>query len=789
MSTSKPSLDLKPRVAEPELLKVLLREQSARWPKAGDEVRLSRFALFKRKRDGDTMRYRALSFDDFENELYVIPIYADACPEKQMRVIKWRGDAIDSPLSDLYLCDESVAPPFMRDSKSTLPEAVRSSIDERMKVVNALLFVDKSGKGKPKDFLFNDAVVRDEFEWRKAVNHVIEAAGKNASYRTQVGRLAHRFAYYGGGECALADLTCRMGRPKKAKAGTFQSKPGPKNAREIASQWAAAAKGKAESVFRQTPVLKRDLKKFVKALTNTWALNRKSLADAYHLMVEEDYADVPEHMTPRLPAFYYHARNLIPRYRLRSLRNGKTISAQYNLARVGQSTDLTQGVIGVVDIDGFRAKIPVAALIDDELVSIPITVILAVCRNSHAIVGYYIAIEGENSEAFRHCIANIYSDKTARALELGLTDTSGLVSGSIDGIFVDNGAGAAEAVVVVACDEMNLWRMLPPPGRGDYKGVVESINSLMVQLMKSEAGGYTRANDHLSKLIRRIKRKDRPITAVRFEQLLLLAISHHNLYSNKEQLRVEGMESVDITPAPIFRFLQDQRLGDGKTMLTYREALSRFVPWQRSLCQKGAIRIDGLRFTSEALVELFNDRAEAMNKKDREVWVSWKPLSGDPKQLIWLRPNGEEALLRMVDEDVRRVGDKCELEVKLMRMDEKAREARNAKKRGLDRAHLSGNEHRLVSEAARNRAMDDLGGLVGSSVPEARANAKRIDDKKRGKAWLREAGLTDSNDIYVGSDAVPPTESASEPSEYAEYIAALAARRANEGAGPQRPAA
>ncbi|KAK42706.1 hypothetical protein BG58_39400 [Caballeronia jiangsuensis] len=289
--------------------------------------------------------------------------------------------------------------------------------------------------------------------------------------------------------------------------------------------------------------------------------------------------------------------------------------------------------------------------------------------------------------------------------------------------------------------------------------------------------------------VRRIKRKDRPITAVRFEQLLLLAISHHNLYSNKEQLRVEGMESVDITPAPIFRFLQEQRLGDGKTMLTHREALSRFVPWQRSLCQKGVVRIDGLRFTSEALVELFNERAEAMNKRDRDLWVSWKPLAGDPKKLIWLRPNGEEALLTMVDEDSRRVGDRSDLEVRFMRMDEKAREARTAKTRGLDRAHLNGNQHRLVSEAARNRAMGDLGGLVGSSVPEARANAKRIDDKKRGKAWLSEAGLTDNNDIYVGPDAVPPTESASEPSEYAEYIAALAARRANEGAGPQRPAA
>lgn len=69
-------------------------------------------------------------------------------------------------------------------------------------------------------------------------------------------------------------------------------------------------------------------------------------------------------------------------------------------------------------------------------------------------------------------------------------------------------------------------------------------------------------------------------------------------------------------------------------------------------------------------------------------------------------------------------------------------------------------------------------------MPEARANAKRIEEEKRGKAWLREAGLTDDNSIHVGA-VNPSPETSSESSEYAKYMEALAARRANPGAGSQ----
>jgi hypothetical protein len=134
----------------------------------------------------------------------------------------------------------------------------------------------------------------------------------------------------------------------------------------------------------------------------------------------------------------------------------------YTDARVGQASHLTQGIIEIADVDGFVAKIGVAARIGARIESIHMTVMFAVARLSGAIVGYELAIKGENAEAFRRCIASCFLPKDDRARELGLTSTEGLLRDNIDAIFVDNGAGASERVIVSACDEMGLLRCYRP---------------------------------------------------------------------------------------------------------------------------------------------------------------------------------------------------------------------------------------------------------------------------------------------------------------------------------------
>src|SRR3984893_2144559 len=148
----------------------------------------------------------------------------------------------------------------------------------------------------------------------------------------------------------------------------------------------------------------------------------------------------------------------------------------------------------LVDIDAFTAKIAIAVKVRGRIRRTYVKVVLAVSRNSHAILGEEITLKGEKASAYRRCIASIHLDKKERAVELKLESAAGLLHGNIDGVFVDNGAGASKEVVEVACVEMGFGMQMAPPGRGDYKGVIEGVNSLMVELMQEEPGGHNRRN-------------------------------------------------------------------------------------------------------------------------------------------------------------------------------------------------------------------------------------------------------------------------------------------------------
>jgi len=761
-------LQLKPRKVDPELLARLLRMQSDNWPK-----NLRRFAPFKRGRDGDDVRYRAVAYDRFERTLYVTKIISNACPATSLKVIKWNESDNDNPFSDVYLTDESIAPEAMKGPFNRLPAEIQEEVTKRMKYVHSLCYVDKTGHGRVEDFLFNDFVMMDEDARKDAIRYVIEESGAKANFRTQLCRLEHRFVHFGGGECALADVRAHMGRDGIRKAGRYSSKPGAKSAIERAAIQLAAVRGKKlDHKLVRVPIGPADLQKFVLALTAHWAKERKSIAATYFLMLDEHYVDVPEPLRPKLGVLYYHARQLIARYQLRSMRNGKRLSAMFDVARVGQATDITQGVLAIADIDGWVAKIPVAAMVRGVLTPIPITVLFAVCRNSGAIIGYEIALEGEKAEAYRRCIASIYTDKSQRAQELGLTSADGLLHGTIDAVFVDNGAGASEEVLAAACDEMRLMRMITPPARGDLKSGVENVNGIMIQLFLNERGAYTRGTDPLSKQMRLLARKERPITMTRFEQLLLLAIQHYNLHTNKAHLRAAGMAEadVDITPDAIFRHLQAARIADGKKQLTYRETLSRFVPWEERLVRRGVVWIQNLRFTSDSLVALFNEYAEHPNKEDRKLKVKVKRLDGDPKSLIWLQLSGEEGLLSIVDEDARRIGNVSWKGVELLHVDEVAREEALEVPRARSRARLTQAQNDKLVEAAHTRAQNDLGGAVGDTIPEARARAKAKRDGKSAAAYKKASGIS-ATDIRVPK-AAPVVPAAREDDEYEDFMMA-----------------
>lgn len=774
---------IKPPVPSPELLAQLLDFQSATWPH-----QLGRFTPFKRERDGDNVIYRSVSWNPYDKSLHVLRV-TSGTPKDVGSWETWHENAKDKPLDDIYLVDDTIMPVEMKVTRDRLRPSAVKGMDKRMRIVQAFAYLDPVGKGNPSDFIFNDLVVASDSARSAALNRVVAALGQPHGFQTAVRKLFHKFVHNGGHPNALAKHTFRQGHPKMSRVGINRRKPGPKSASEarIASRNKALG---TDGHARRHPVRPCDEIKFIRALEQRWVQLRCTIREAYDGMVLVDYPKWPKHLVPSLRSFRHHAtKRLIPDLDLKRLRDGKRLSAQYTDARAGQASHLTQGLIEILDVDGFVAKIGVAARIGGRIESVHMTVMFAVARLSGAILGYELAIRGENAEAFRRCIASVFLPKAERAQELGLTSTKGLLHGNVDAIFVDNGAGASEHVIVAACDEMGLMRMLPPPGRGDLKGVGGGVNSLMILMMLGENSAYTRRTDHLSKDVRRLKAKDAPIPLDQFERLLLRAIQHYNLFTNKRRLRSSQMrkDGIGLTPAAIFEYTQEQRKGDARRKLTPREVFERFIPWQTRTCQRGLVNFMSMRYSSDELVDHFNEHARQPEKR-APMPVRVKRLDGHPLILLWQKSDGTTAVLNMVDEDARSIGSVTWKGLEFLNADDSWREERLKPVRRASRNRVTAKVHASAVKAESIRAENEMGGLEGVTAKGARANAEAKQNARRGAAQADAYGIADAGVEVPGSEPVRRTEpsQATESSYLRRLAQRLSGRKASRDASTRR---
>jgi hypothetical protein len=760
---------IKPHVPNPELLAQLLEFQSATWPH-----QLGRFTPFKRERDGDNVIYRSVAWNPYNKSLHVLRV-TSGTPKDVGTWETWHESADDKPFDDIYLVDDTVMPIEMKGPPDKLRPSAVKGMDKRMRILQAFAYLDPVGKGNPSDFIFNDLVAVSDSARSEALKRVVTALGQPHGFQTAVRKLFHKFVHNGGHPNALLRHTFRQGHPGMSRVGTNRRKPGPKSASEVRIESRNKAIGK-DCQSRRHPVRPSDEIKFIRTLDQHWARLRCTMREAYDRMVLVDYPKWPKRLIPSLRSFRHHAtERLIPDLDLKRLRNGKRLSAQYTDARAGQASHLTQGIIEILDVDGFVAKIGVAARIGGKIESVHVTVMFAVSRLSGAILGYELAIRGENAEAFRRCIASVFLSKAERAQELGLTSTEGLLHGNIDAIFVDNGAGASEPVIVAACDEMGLMRMLPPPGRGDLKGVGEGVNSLMILMMLGEDSAYTRRTDHLSKDMRRRKAKDAPIPLDQFERLLLKAIQHYNLFTNKKRLRSSKMrkDGIGLTPAAIFDYTQEQRRGDARRKLTPREVFERFIPWQTRICQRGLVNFMSMRYSSDELVQHFNEHARQPGKR-APLPVRVKRLDGYPLILLWQKSDGTTAVLNIVEEDARSIGSVTWKGLEFLNADDSWREERLRPVRRASRNRVTAKVHASAVRAESIRAGNEMGGLEGITAKSARANAEAKQNARRGAAQADAYGIATAGVDVPRSEPVRRTEPS--PAVESSYLRRLGQR-------------
>ncbi|MFV8580991.1 hypothetical protein ACNRBH_17850 [Ralstonia pseudosolanacearum] len=680
-----------PRQASPELVELLQTIQSEPWPAA-----LHRHALFRREKDLSGEIFRAVSWNPFKRELYVLSANSEVSLRGAGDWHTWRVDGDDRPLDGLIFLEEPVRvkPPSA---------AAKERMGWRESLVRAVLYVAFADPRGQKQLLLNDTVLQSCEALQFALRRVCELAGRSRTFQTELRRHLHRYFYFGGTVEAFYGRTDRRGGAGKGRAAcdTNSVKPGPRN---ILEEHLQAEAEDGELGRRQAPVGSEDLQKFSAALSKWYVGERKSVTATYYHMCDEFYCGVDLLDIPRINPFRYHANRLIEEHKLERLRKGERLYQQHDAPRTGTATDLTGGVLEVLDVDGFEAKVYVRIGKGARAKKRRIWVILAVSRLSSAILGYALALNGEDENAYRRCLASVLLPKTgegSRAEMLGVQETGGLLHGNFDQIYVDNGAGKAKRVLRSVVDEFRLATSIAPPARGDFKSIGESTNDQMEDYLCTLPSGYTRKTDELSKDMRREAVLSEGVEVDAFEFALLMAIHHHNATSDRVYKQTAAMFDVDggITPKEIFEYTQKEyRHGDAARQWSPLEVFKKFGKWEPASCGRGRVRRNGLRYTCDEL-EFAYDEHKSAPGPSRSLSVDVMELS-TPDAVLWRRTDGELFRLSVIEEDFRRLREgMSRFEWILRRWAQAGTQALNAHERGLSRVALE--------KAAAKRASSD----------------------------------------------------------------------------------
>ena len=694
------------------------------WP-----VGLVRFKLFTRDRDHGCHAYRAVAWEPESRSLYVLRIsLSSPVPTGTGEWQRWRLSDRDNPLSDVHLISDTITPIEISDLSKPMRPSSLAGMERRKSILQAFCFVDVQYDGQTTR-MFNPLVLSDPAERSAAVRYVCERMQQPLGYQTYVLELFHRFVFFGGSTRAMAKLTSRQGGPSKTRVGMNTQRPGPSTDAESRAATRTAILG-APKIARRGPVRPSDIDKFTWALQEFHIDGKQNLKTTYASMVSTRYCKRPKRLVPSISQFFYHARTrLLEQQDAERRRLGPRLTAQYATSRPGQASAMTFGFnLEVVDVDGFVAKIPIAALINMKIEPVLVQVVFAVSRRTGAVVGYEIAMKGENSEAFRRCIASIFVSKEARAKELGLTDFRGLLHGCIDAIFVDNGAGAAADVIETACKEMDLIQFFAPPARGDLKAVGESLNNVMVNLMKDLTGAFTRQRDIFSKELRRIKRADKPVTLEQFERFLLMAIQHVNLFSNKPHLRSEPMRQdhknpCSIHPHSLWHWYQNRPAAGQRAKLEPWEAWERFIPWKDATVSAGKIRFLRQRWTSPELAALYDAHMSRPAKKRGRLNIEIKRVGAHATTLKWRGEDGRGGDLHLIDEDAFMLGKMTWKELELRNADDAFQAEASEPANNRSRNRLTSKQQNKVAAAERRRNATVETAFGGPTITEARRNA------------------------------------------------------------------
>lgn len=710
-----------PPVGDEHLITHLRELHRETWP-----ANLERFSAFALADDPPGKAYVAVAWQPNSRTLHAQAITLGDSPPRCRMPTSFTIE--DEWLTRVVPAPRPIRPRFMQPPVEELQESMRAGMRERLALVNALLMIDTTGLGQEAYYIVNDYIFWDPQIRTERIKQMVQQLGANAGLRPFLLKLLTKYMWYGGGEHSMLTLTPLQGGPGKIRLAPAM-KPGALSLEEQLNR--ARARVNGVEFKRGKRFDSKDLKQMTEVLTKEWAEQGVSLATTLERLNKKFYSKGRSKQALSYGQLHYHHKRIVQKHKLLEKRLGRVATAQYVDSRTGSSSDLTQGALEILDVDGFRPKIPVGALVNGKMEPMDICVVIGVSRLSGGVRGYEISLKGEVKEAYLRCIiASILPIANDRAALLGLTPLPGILAGNIDGVFVDNGPGKAKDVRT-SVEQLGGIMFNPPGARGDLKGMGERLNRTMIYLMAQETQkGYTRDKSLLETIKRRLRRNTKPMALDDFERLLLKAINHVNTTYSKRKLRSAAMRSAKtgITPVSIHRYCQSLRRGQAARMWRERDLFDALIEWKYVRCRKGLITYKDADYSSDELIALWNEYSK-LPGKNPPLMVGIKRTRPFSDSLSCKDSDENVFDIEMVEADKRRFGQISWKAHEFARFDESIREEILKKKRTKASGTLQATKQENLNAIEQGRG-NPYAGAVGSSVIKAKQNgsASREDE-------------------------------------------------------------
>ncbi|SKC83735.1 hypothetical protein SAMN05445504_3722 [Burkholderia sp. CF099] len=759
MKTAAAPKAIRPIVGDVTLVAQLRELHLATWP-AG----LSRFAPFSLTAEPDNA-YVAVAWDPMSRNIYAQRTHLNESPPVSRLPTPVSVDT-EGWLASVSPIQEPLRPKYMNKPLSDLPDSMFKGFDERHMLITALIMVDTVGNGNPSDYILDDYIFFDADRRNERIREIGLTLHKGHGFRPYMVKLLTRFIWYGGDHRALLARTPAHGGPDKERL-TPARKPGPLSSYEKLQMTRAAAKGKSYT-RKARRIDQDDIANIANALRIDWADEKVSLATTVHRMVARDYKDCGPADTPTYRQVHHRYRKIVAAEELLPRRYGHRATAQYLDPRSGTSSEITQGVLEILDIDGFCPKVPVGAIVNGKLEPMEVWIIIAVSRLSGAVRGYAMCTEGERAEGYRLCCVSALLPLDDHIASLGLPPLPGIVQGNFDGVFVDNGPGKSKSVRGAVALSLGGIMFNPPGARPDLKPVIERLNETMIRIISEETQqGYTRANNVLEKTKRRERKRLPPVDPDKLEKLFLAASNTVNLTADRKYLRTNEMRKAgyDTSPADIHRYYQTLRSGNAARVRSAEEVYDIFLPWEPGTCRRGRVLYKQARYTSQRLKDVATAYSRIPGKKPPlSVWI--KRVSRRSMTVLCRTTDGAVFEIAMIPEDRRRFGEGASwLDLQFATFDERVTGKIKEAGRTQSRNRLPVVQQKNIDDIEMARG-NPFAGAIGKTLRDAKRNSTAYREDELAKKQRAAYGLPPENPPSPGAQppaSETPVDFASDP--------------------------